>query len=55
MKKAFTALSLTARSYHKILRVARTIADLEGENNIRGEHIKEAISYRTIDKKYWGG
>lgn len=55
MKKAFTTLSLTARSYHKILRVARTIADLEGQENIRSEHIKEAISYRTIDKKYWGG
>lgn len=54
MKKAFTNLSLTARTYHKILRVARTIADLEGEDVILQEHIKEAIGYRTIDKKYWG-
>ena len=54
MKKAFTNMSLTARTYHKILRVARTIADLEGKENITTEHIKEAIGYRTIDKKYWG-
>ena len=54
MKKAFASLSLTARSYHKILRVSRTIADLEGQEEISTEHIKEAIGYRTLDKKYWG-
>lgn len=54
MKKAFTNLSLTARTYHKILRVARTIADLDGAVDIAEEHIKEAIGYRTLDKKYWG-
>ena len=54
MKKAFSSLSLTARTYHKILRVARTIADLEGEQDIFVEHIKEALGYRMIDKKYWG-
>ena len=54
MKKAFSSLSLTARTYHKILRVARTIADLEGEQDISVEHIKEALGYRMIDKKYWG-
>lgn len=54
MKKAFSSLSLTARTYHKILRVSRTIADLEGEEKISTAHIKEAIGYRTIDKKYWG-
>ncbi len=54
MKRAFTNLSLTARTYHKILRVSRTIADLEGEERIKEEHIKEAIGYRTLDKKYWG-
>lgn len=54
MKKAFTTLSLTARTYHKILRVARTIADLDGEEKINAEHLMEAIGYRTIDKKYWG-
>lgn len=54
MQKAFSSLSLTARTYHKILKVARTIADLEGEQDILEGHIMEAIGYRTIDKKYWG-
>ncbi len=54
MKRAYMNLALTARTYHKILRVARTIADLEQEEYIREEHIKEALGYRTIDKKYWG-
>lgn len=54
MKDAYTILGLTARSYHKILKVARTIADLEGEEKILSSHIKEAIGYRTLDKKYWG-
>jgi len=54
MEQAFNNLSLTARTYHKILRVSRTIADLDGEKHIRKNHIKEAIGYRTIDKKYWG-
>ncbi len=54
MRKAFAALGLTARTYHKILKVARTIADLEGCGTIREHHLKEAIGYRTMDKKYWG-
>lgn len=54
MKKAFTSLSLTARTYHKILKVARTIADLEHMEQISKDHIMEAIGYRTLDKKYWG-
>lgn len=54
MKRAFENLSLTARTYHKILRVARTIADLNGDICIQAEHLKEAIGYRTLDKKYWG-
>lgn len=54
MKQAFEALGLTGRSYHKILKVARTIADLSGEEIIRKEHLREAIGYRTADKNYWG-
>ena len=54
MKRAYLAMGLTARTYHKILRVARTIADMEESERIREHHLKEAISYRTIDKKYWG-
>lgn len=54
MKRAFTSLGLTARTYHKILKVARTIADLAGEEEIGMPHLKEATGYRTMDKKYWG-
>lgn len=54
MRQAFVALGLTARTYHKILKVARTIADLELSEEIRECHLKEAIGYRTLDKKYWG-
>lgn len=54
MQKIFRALDLTARTYHKILKVARTIADLEGSGRILEPHLKEAAGYRTMDKKYWG-
>lgn len=53
MRSAFEKMNLSARGYHRIIRVARTIADLEGEVNIRIPHISEAICYRTIDSKYW--
>ena len=49
MKAAFDTMGLSARSYDRILRVARTIADMEGADNIGPEHIAEAIQYRTYD------
>ena len=49
MQKAYEKLNLTGRGYHKILKMARTIADLEGSDNIKKEHLFEAISYRSSD------
>ena len=46
-------MNLTARSYNRILKVARTIADLEGEEYISTTHLGEAVCYRALDKKYW--
>ena len=54
MGQAYDVLNLTARSYHRILKVARTIADLDYSGEIKLEHLQEAIGYRTLDRKYWG-
>lgn len=54
MKLAFEKYKFSARTYNKLLKVSRTIADLDGEESIEDKHILEAIRYRTLDNKYWG-
>ena len=53
LRDAMERLSLSARAYRRILKVARTIADLDGSTDVRAEHIGEAISYRKLDRADW--
>jgi magnesium chelatase family protein len=53
MEDIYSRMELSARAFHKLLKVARTIADLEGSEPITTRHLTEAVCYRSLEKKFW--